>query len=325
MESADTQPRDLLAFKSPKPERFMDWRPEGIRIMAIFYIVLGHMLLYTDYLTNDARNPLVWIAGVAIAFFIACSGYVHSLKDEFNKPGSLSLSRYWKFIKNRILHLYIGYYIALVVILIAKGCAGYTIIYDPSKLVFGATNPIVISPGSLVLDLTCMWPLVTGLLGGIWPEGWFVCAIMILSLAYPFLRRLNSMNKNYMYFIIIVAVVCTILVIFFSNPYYAYHFPFAWTAEFSLGIMLGNKICMKGGPAPPTALYKQIIIRMATRVWPIYLFHIAAIVFMPPFASLQDFIITIIVIVILVEFFVRILHDINDLIGGKKKKNHRTG
>jgi len=323
MENSESQSGIGLIPKPAKPEVSMDWRPESIRIASICIIVLGHMLLTTGYIVNDASNPLVWVAGMGIVAFVVCSSYVHALKDDFNKPGSLTLSTYWKFFKNRFLRLYIGYYIALIVIVIAKLCAGYTILFASSGLTIGGSSraiPIIISPESLALDLSCMWPLITGLLGGLFPEAWFICAIMILSLVYPFLRRLHSINPIYLYLIIAVTLVARLLVVFFSNPNYAFHFPFAWTAEFSVGILIGNRVCKKGGPPPANALYQRILIRVATRVWPIYLFHMAGVVFMHDYAPLKDFILTFVVIIILVEFFVRILRDINNIIGGKKKK-----
>jgi len=323
MDSSKSRFSNLLPFKSPKPENIMDWRPEVIRIVSIFYIVLGHMLFYTGWLINDPTNPLVWIGGVGVAFFVVSSAYVHSLKDEFNKPGSLNFTSYWRFLKNRFLRLYIGYYLALVVTLIAKLWIGYTVVFSPMGLTIGGSSrsvPIQISPESLVLDLTCMWPLITGLEGGIFPEAWFICAIMILSLSYPFLRRLHSINPNYLYLIIIITTVFRLIVVIFSNSAFAYHFPFAWTAEFSCGIILGNRVCMGGGPAPPNSLSKRIIIRMATRVWPIYLFHMAVVVFMFDHAPVRDFIASLVVIIMIVEFFGQILRNITSLIFAEKKK-----
>jgi len=325
MESSEQGSSNLLSLKSPKLEKIMDWRPEAIRIVCILLIVIGHMVTYTGYITNDLGDPLIWIAGSAVGIFMICASYVQSLKDEFNKPGSLNPRSYWKFFKNRFLRLYIGYWLALIVVFVTKLTAGFTFVYASSGLTIGGSAkaiPVIISPESLVLDLTCMWPMVTGVLGGIFPEAWFICAIMILSLVYPFLRRLYSINPKYLYLIIVITLLFRILIAFFSNPNYAFHFPFAWTAEFSVGIILGARLFNKGGPAPPSALYKQIFIRIASRVWPIYLLHMAAIVYMPTgqTASVQDFILTVVFIIILVEFFVRILTDINNLIGLKKKK-----
>jgi hypothetical protein len=50
----------------------------------------------------------------------------------------------------------------------------------------------------------------------------------------------------------------------------------------------------------------------------------AAVVFMPTgkTASIQDFIFLLAAVIILVEFFVRILRDINDIISGKRKKRY---
>lgn len=322
MESPESQSGIQSISKSSQQNFFMDWRPEAIRTVSICYIILGHMLLTTAYIKNDPRNPLVLTAGIMIGFFIFCSAYVHGLKDEFNKSGSLNISTYWKFFKTRFLRLYIGYYLALVVVLIAKLCAGYTFVFASSGLTIGGSGkvtPIIISPESMALDLTCLWPLVTGLLGGIFPEAWFIGTILILSLAYPFLRRLNSINPKYLYLIIILTTVIRIIVAIKSDPNYAFHFPFAWTAEFSFGIMIGNRICMKGGPAPPNALYQRIIINMATRVWPLYLFHMTAVVFLPVGAPVIDFVLAYIVIIILAEFFRRVLRYINGLLGVKRR------
>jgi len=323
MNSSDSESIKLLPFRSPKPENIMDWRPEIIRIVSILYIVLGHMFFYTQYIINDPLNPLVWIGGIGVATFVVSSAYVHSLKDEFNKPGSLNLSSYWRFIKKRFLRLYVGYYLALGVLLVAKLWIGYTIIYSPTGLTIGGSNksvPIQISPESLILDLTCMWPLITGLEGGIFPEAWFICAIMILSLSYPFLRRLHSINPNYLYLIIIITTVFRLIVVFSSNSAYAYHFPFAWTAEFSCGIILGNRVCMGGGPAPPDSLAKRTIIRMATRTWPIYLFHMSVVVFMIYHAPAKDFFASLLLIIMVVEFFGQILRNLTSLILTEKKK-----
>ena len=299
----------------------MDWRPEAIRIPSIFIVIAGHMLFYTHYLINDARNPLVWLGGLAIGAFMACSGYVHGLKDEFNKPGSLNRATYGKFFKNRFLGLYIGYYLAVIVVLIAKLWAGYTVTFSWSgNLTFGVSPNMTITPLSLFLDLTCTWPLFTLNLGGLWPEGWFVCALMILSLAYPMFRRLYSMNKYYLYLIMIVTLIIRLIVIIAINANYAYYFPFAWTAEFSLGIIIGDRIYKKGGASPPHASYQRIIIGIAARVWPLYLFHMAAVVFMPDYAPLKDFLITVLIILVLAEIFHRILTQINKQLGIKQKK-----
>ncbi|NVM53113.1 MAG: acyltransferase family protein, partial [Candidatus Helarchaeota archaeon] len=252
MESPDSQSRIQSASMSRQKEIPPDWRPDVLRLFSIVIIVLGHMLFYTGYLLNDPRNPVVWLGGVAIGLFFACSGYVHSLKDEFNKPGSLNLSTYGKFLKKRFLRLYIGYYLALFVVLIAKLLSGITIEFSTTApLQFGFQHHIIITPTSLILDLTCMWPLFTTKLGGIWPEGWFICSMLILSLCYPLLRRLHSIKKIYLYLVMIIALIVrfTLLTLGIYTGIlilatYAFYFPFAWTAEYSLGIIAGNRVGM---------------------------------------------------------------------------------
>jgi hypothetical protein len=297
----------------------MDWRPQAIRIFSIFIVVAGHMLFTTQYLVNDPRHPLVWLGGIAIGFFMACSGFVHGLKDEFNKPGVLNLKSYVKFFKNRFLRLYIGYYIALIVILIVKifaGFAPYFSLTAPLPLLHPVPMPI--TPASLTLDLTCMWPLVTLANGGIWPEGWFICCILILSLTYPFFRRLYSINKKYLYGIIIGAFIMRIITIFWINATYAFYFPYAWTSEFALGIVLGDRVRLGGGPKPPDTRYKRFFIEAGKRVWPLYLYHMVVVVFMPVHASVGLFVLTSIGVLIVMEIFYRVLNFINGHLPGKR-------
>lgn len=314
-----------LILKKSKKDQYMDWRPEALRVPAIFIIVVGHMLMFTGWLTNDARHPLVWLGGAAIIIFMACAGYVHGLKDEFNTHGSLTVRNYLKFFKGRFLRLYIGYYLALIVVLIAKLNAGYSIHFSTTEpLIFGHSNPILITPTSLVLELSCTWPIFTLNIGGIWPEGWFICAMMFLSLMYPLLRRIYSINKYYLYFIIVITLIARFITIIFINANYAFYFPFAWMAEFSLGIIIGANICKKGGVSPPNKSYQRSIISAASRVWPFYLFHMAPVVFMPKLAPIEWFVLMIIPIIGLAEIFHRILTIINKLIGVRTKKVHRV-
>ncbi|MFX1293388.1 MAG: acyltransferase family protein [Promethearchaeota archaeon] len=314
-----------------KKEVPLDWKPQGIRLFSILVVVVGHTLFYTGYLINDAKYPLVWFGGVAIGCFMACSGYVHGLKDEFNKTGSLNISTYGKFFKKRLFRLYIGYYIALFVILVAKIVAGFSFYFTTSEPIdFGPNNPIQITPISLFLDLTCMWPLFTASTGGIWAESWFICAMMVLSLTYPLLRRLNSINKYYLYLVIIITLIFRFYIIFAINANLAYYFPLAWTAEFSLGIIIGDRVCKKGGPIPPTAPYQHRINAAAERVWPLYLFHMVPVVFMTPLivvgdiviprAPFWEFLLVIPAILITAEVFHRILTLINNKLGDKNKK-----
>lgn len=319
MEGSTRQPEIQSTPKSHEKKTVMDWRPEGIRVFAIFVVVFGHMLFYSDYLINDVRNPFVWLGGIAIAAFFACSGYVHGLKDEFNKPGSLTPSKYVRFFKGRAFRLYIGYYIALVVVLGAKLMAGYGIVFSTTEpLTFLVTDPIRITPGSLILDLTCMWPFATFALGGIFPEAWFICSMLILSLTYPVLRRLYSIRKYSLYLIIIIATIFRVYMIIFVNADYAYYFPFAWTAEFSVGIIVGDHICRKGGPNPPDKAYKRFMISAAARIWPIYLFHIAVVVFISHHAPFWEFLLITLGVIVLAEGFHRLLSLIYKR--GKKKR-----
>ncbi len=308
-----------MSFEPSQKDRVMDWRPQGIRLFSIFIVVAGHMLFTTQYLVNDARHPLVWLGGIAIGFFMACSGYVHGLKDEFNKPGSVNLRSYMKFFKNRFLRLYIGYYIALIVILIAKIFAGFAPFFSiTAPLPYGHHIPMAITPASLALDLTCMWPLLTLTNGGIWPEGWFICCILILSLTYPFFRRLYSINKYYLYAIIVGTLVVRMIVIIWINANYAFYFPYAWTSEFALGIIIGDRIRLGGGPKPPDKRYKRFLIKAAERVWPLYLYHMLVVVFMPKYASVGIFILTTVGVLIVMEIFYRLLNFINSQLPGKR-------
>lgn len=324
MESLDSLSENKPGSNKQKKEVPLDWRPQAIRIFSIFFVVVGHMLFFTQYLENDAvKEPLVWFGGLAIAFFMVCSGYVHGLKDEFNKPGALTGSSYVKFFKSRFFRLYLGYYLAIIIVIVAKLMAGFSMTFSATAgLQFGVTRDMILTPTSLILDLTCMWPLVTMNLGGLWPEGWFISAMIILSLSYPLLRKIHSMNKYYLYLIMIFTTVVRILVIIFINANYAYYFPFAWTAEFSLGIILGDRVRRGGGPKPPSASYQKVIISLGTRVWPLYLVHMAAVVFMFDYAPVKDFLFTILVFLILTEIFYRILSLINNKLGFIKKKTH---
>ncbi len=296
----------------------MDWRPEAIKIFSVWIIIAAHMLLDTGYIINEVTTPFFWLAGVAIVAFFACSGYTQGLKDEFNKPGSLNRTTYWKYFKTRFLRLYIGYYLALLVIFGAKLLAKYPVTFHPDD--FNQPYPVTITPLSLVLDLTCMWPVFTGKSGGIWPEGWFVSVMIMFSLVYPFFRRLNSIKKNYFYLIVIVALIAKFYVLICVSPEYAYYFPFAWTAEFSLGIIIGNKTLAKGGPKPPTAPYQFTVISVGARVWPLYLFHMIAVVFMTTYALFPEFLLTVLVILLLAEIFYRILERINRKLGVNRKR-----
>ncbi len=302
----------MQSVKTEKPI-FRDWRPEVIRIFAIFVVVLFHLEFYTHNLVAEIGNPLVLLGGVAIGAFMITSGYVYGLKDEFNKPGLLNRSSYKEFLKKRVVKLYIGYYLALIVVLIAKLLSGHTIEFSTtSQLTYYYQNPIQMTPLSITLDITGLWSLITGNSGGIWPEGWFITAMLILAIVYPFLRRIYSINKRYLYSIIISTVIARISIISFFNPNWAYYFPFAWTTEFSLGIILGDyaRKASSSVTSKSDGFCKKIIVNMGSRVWPIYLVHISAIVFMPDALSILNVLVCIATILILAEIIYQILKNI---------------
>ncbi|MFX1298401.1 MAG: hypothetical protein ACFFD2_26545, partial [Promethearchaeota archaeon] len=83
---------------------------------------------------------------------------------------------------------------------------------------------------------------------------------------------------------------------------------------------VGDRTRRRGGPNPPSASYQNVMIALGARVWPLYLFHMAAVVFMAPFAPFKDFLITILVFLVLTEIFHRILSFINKILGFGKKK-----
>ena len=287
-----------------------------MRLLAITVVIIFHIEFYTQSLGNNYSNPLIWLGGLAIGAFMVCSGYMHGLKDEFSKPGSLSGKTYEIYLKKRLICLYVGYFLALTIVFLAKLLAGYTISFSLSgDLVFGHTNTLHLTPTSLVLDITSLWSLVTGNSGGIWPEGWFVSAIIMLSLIYPLLRRLYSLNKFYIYSIIGVTIVIRVIIGYTINPNYAYYFPFAWTAEFSLGILLGNYIRESHPLSSQPALYKKIISSLAARVWPLYLIHMAIIVFMQTYYSPLDIILLTLLIFAATEGFYRLLQLLSKRLG----------
>ena len=119
----------------------------------------------------------------------------------------------------------------------------------------------------------------------------------------------------------IVAFTIRLIFIFaLSFADYAYYFPYAWTAEFSLGIIVGDRIRRGGGLKPPSRKYQNIIISAGSRVWPVYLVHMAAIVFMPVGAPIKDFFLTVLVFLILTEIFYRVLNFLNDKLRLIKKE-----
>jgi len=113
-----------------------------------------------------------------------------------------------------------------------------------------------------------------------------------------------------------------LIIIAFLDPNYAYYFPFAWTAEFSFGIMWGDYMRRTGGFSQIPARYKNIINGIAARVWSIYLVHIAVVVFIPDVFKVTDFIIAFVGIIILGETFYHILKAINRKL--RFNKNYTT-
>jgi len=294
----------------------VDWRPELVRLLSITVVIIFHIEFYTQTLENNYSNPLVLLGGLAIGAFMVCSGYVNGLKDEFSQPGSLTGKTYEIYVKKRFLRLYLGYFLAVNIVFLAKFLAGYTITFSLSgALEFGLTNPLHLTPASLALDYSTLWPLVTGYSGGIWPEGWFVSAVIMLSLIYPFLRRLYSLNKFYLYSLIGVTIVLRVIIGYTINPNYAYYFPFAWTAEFSIGILLGTYIRESNHLASHPATYQKIIISLAIRVWPLYLIHMAIIVFMQTYYSPLAIILLTLLIFAATEVFYRLLQFLTKRLG----------
>jgi hypothetical protein len=279
-------------------------------------VIIFHIQFYTQTLENNYSNPLVLLGGLAIGAFMVCSGYVNGLKDEFSQPSSLTGKTYEIYVKKRFLRLYLGYFLAINIVFLAKFLAGYTITFSLSgDLVFLHTNPLQLTPASLALDYSTLWPLVTGYSGGIWPEGWFVYAIIMLSLIYPFLRRLYSLNKFYLFFLIGLTIVLRVIIGYTINPNYAYYFPFAWTAEFSIGILLGIHIRESHHLSSRPATYKRIIISLAARVWPLYLIHMAIIVFMQIYYSPLDIFLLVLLIFAVTEPFHRLLQLLTKRLG----------
>jgi len=292
--------------------KFLDWRPEFVKLFAITIVIIFHIYFYTAHLVSGYTNPLVLLGGIAIGGFMVCSGYVHGLKEEFTQGSPILPRDYGNYLKKRFLRLFIGYYIALLLVFGAKLVAGFSIVVSSSEtLVYGFSNPIYITPQSLALDLSGLWPLLTGNSGGIWPEGWFISAIMILCMLYPFLRKLYASRKNLFYLLIGLTIGIRIVVVLWFDPNWAYYFPLAWTAEFSTGIIIGNYVRKINRPQPSLSSYQKIIIQVAARVWPLYLVHIAVVIFLPYTISLWQILLAAGAIILLAEIFFRILRLIN--------------
>ncbi|MHA1232320.1 MAG: acyltransferase family protein [Candidatus Helarchaeota archaeon] len=295
----DINTSNLEANKNIKTKKRMDWRIEFARIPAIIVVVVVHMQLDTGWIESNTM-PQNFLLYVAMAVFMFASGFVQGLKDEFNKEGSIS-KKYSKYVKKRFIRLYSGYYLALGSVFLSRLFA-YYIISRPFPCEFNAWT--------IFLDLTGTWGVFTQTgCGGIWPPGWFIGAIFIISLLYPFLRRLSSINKMYIYIIMIITVIARIIVAFtLYNP--AYFFPLVWLTEFCLGMLIGDWSRRTGGPPEVNKSYQRGIIKLGRRVWPLYLCHIVPIVWMSMYADLWEFIVVFIICLSLTELYHRILNFI---------------
>jgi len=279
----------------------MDWRIELARIPSIIVVVIVHMQLDSEWI-NGTTMPQNFLLYIAMGVFMFASGFVQGLKNEFNSPGTITKNSYLKYIKKRALRLYIGYYLALGAVFLSRIIAYYVI----SK-----PFPYVPTPWTIFLDLTGTWGLFSiGGCGGIWPPGWFICAIFLISLLYPFLRRLNSNNKKYLLLIIGITITIRIIVaLTLYNP--AYFFPYSWISEFTIGMMIGDWSRRTGGPPIITKNYQKTIIKLGARVWPMYLCHIVPIVWISYLAGIWEFVIIFTIILPLTEVYRRLLNFIN--------------
>ena len=293
LNSKDNDKKEIISQK--KPVR-LDWRVEMARIPSIIAVVIVHILLHSEWIGNTTM-PYNLFLYVAMAVFMFSSGYVRGLKKEFNTPGTPNISTYGKFVENRFIRLYIGYFLALGSVFLARVLAYYII-----------KKPIDVTPISIILDLTDTWNLFQPVgCGGIWPPGWFICAIFLVSLIYPFLRKLKSINKIYIYIIIGITLFFRILVALSPNPNPAYFFPFSWITEFSIGMMIGEWVNTTGGPPENTRKYQKVIIKLGSRVWAMYLCHIVPIIFISYHAQFWECVIIFIVMFPLTELYYRLL------------------
>ncbi|MBD3227643.1 MAG: hypothetical protein GF329_05590 [Candidatus Lokiarchaeota archaeon] len=292
-----------------KSENFIDWRIEFARIPPMIAIIIVHMLLNADYISPSILSPFDWSLFISITVFFYISGHVQGLQYEYEEPGSLTKSEYIKHVKDRFLRLYPGYYLALISVFIAKVLAWIFV-----------NKPLIITPWGLLLDLSSLTPIlgIFGTEGAIWTVGWFVFAMFIVHLIYPFIRRLLSKGERNFYIIIIASITFRILLAIFIPPA-AYFFPLAWLTEFTIGIKVG-KWSATGGHKPPNK-FQKIIIKMGKRIWAVYLIHMAPIAFITSgaTASILEFVIIFIVIIILSELFYRLLKIVNGIINKKFK------
>ncbi|MBD3230486.1 MAG: hypothetical protein GF329_20065 [Candidatus Lokiarchaeota archaeon] len=292
----------------------MDWTIELARIPATLTIIFGHMFLYSQWLPSG--HWLGFPIPIAIGIFMYCSGYVNGLKNKFSAPGTLTLSKYGNYVKNRFIRLYIGYYLALTSVFIARLVSGSLV--NPDILVN-------ITPWTLFMDLTSTWSVFDpGAViassmgaGSIWSEGWFIGANFLVSLLYPILNRLMSKNRIYIYLIFISFASLRVSIILYAIlsgnlmfTIYAYFTWFAWIDVYTLGLILGDKYRITKGIPIVKTKFQRLIVRIGIRTWPMYLTHIIPIVFISKFAAPYEFIIIFLIILPLTELYYRILKKI---------------
>lgn len=226
------------------------------------------------------------------------SGFVHGMKEEFESKGSLNKATYFSYIKKRFLRLYIGYLLAYTAVFITKFISNY---------------PMTITPYTLFFDLTNTWGLFFGISGEIWGVGWYLGATFWMSVLYPFVRRLLSIRKTYVYIFITLSLFF-VLFFFFTAYHVAYFHPLAWIPEFFGGVLLGRYTALKGTrPKPATTRFQKIIVKMGARTYPIYLAHMAPIFLLSFRPPIWEFIIATIGILILSEAFYRLLKQVDKL------------
>jgi peptidoglycan/LPS O-acetylase OafA/YrhL len=292
----------LINNKTSLSKNSLDWRLELARIPPIITVVIVHMLLDSKWIGTDTM-PHNFFLFVAMAVFFYVSGFVQGLKKEFTRRGDINKLSYFNYIKKRFIRLYSGYYIALGSVFVSRLIAYYTLNINYPN------NPIdTFSAWSLFLDLSSLWPLLTTSgCGGIWPPGWFICSMFVLSLLYPFLRRIYSKSRKYIYLIISITTTLRILVALspYANP--AYFFPLSWLSEFSLGIIIGEWSSSTGDRPPLNKKYQTVIVKLANRVWPMYICHLIPIVWISMYAKFWECLLIFIIIFPLTEVYYRIL------------------
>ncbi|MBD3230487.1 MAG: acyltransferase family protein [Candidatus Lokiarchaeota archaeon] len=280
-----------------------DWRIELTRILSIFAIIIIHMLIYSGWI--PIGSLLAWPIVVAVGGFMYSAGFVSGLKNDFNKPDSLTFSSYFTYIKKRFLRLYIGYYIMLIFVFIAR--------------VLSNTLP-PIRPFNLFLDLTSLWCLFgPSYNGSIFAEGWFLGCIFIISAFYPFLRRIKSKNLKYMYIIIIFAAILRIGLLFI-NPLLAYFPPYAWITEYSIGMLFGSRSARNQSVPEIPKNFKLFFAKLGKRTWALYLVHVIPILFISTLAPWWEFFLIFAVIFILLEIFYPFLNTITGFLVKNPKK-----